>query len=250
MTKIIRAAFFWFLCCHYVMADTHVEAQRKGISFYVLRVIYPEAAIKGVTIKADNKTDSPYLFQSFIRPVDATTGDVNLNENILSEIPFIVTPPLTRIEPQQTLDLRIRRTGLTLPSDRESVFYISMKAIPALDKSLKSGEVIMTVVSNIKVFYRPKSIGNKTVSDVAGELNFKIEEGNLVAKNPSPFWLTFSTLKVGNDILDKKMLRMMVPPFGSQKYLLSKEAKGDISWKLIDEDGWDTAINIQPNPLM
>lgn len=250
MKKIIRAVLLLFLCCHYVNADTHVGAQGKGISFYVLRVIYPETATKGVTIKADNKTDSPYLFQSFIRPVDTTTGDVDFNDKGVCGMPFIVTPPLTRIESKQTLDLRIRRTGLTLPSDRESVFYISMKAIPALDKSVKSGEVIMTVVTSMKVFYRPVSIENKTVSDVAGELKFAIDGDILVAKNPSPYWLTFSTLKVGDQIIDKKMLRRMVPPFGSQKYNLSNEAKGDISWKLIDEDGWDTKINSQSNPLM
>lgn len=250
MKKIIRAALLWVLCCHYVIADTQIETLRKGISFYVLRVIYPEIAIKGVTIKADNKTDSPYLFQSFIRPVDSTTGDVDLNDNGLSEMPFIVTPPLTRIEPLQTLNLRIRRTGLTLPSDRESVFYISMKAIPAMDNSSKSGAVIMTVVTNMKIFYRPKGIENKTVSDVASELKFSIDEGFLIAKNPSPYWLTFSTLKVGGQVIDKKMLRKMVPPFGSQKYSLPKEAKGDISWTLIDEDGWNTIIYIQSNPLM
>lgn len=227
------------------LANAYADSQGKGISFYVLRVIYPQDEKKGVTLKAENKTDAPYLVQSFIQPVDMNTGDVDLNYSGKPLMPFIVTPPLTRLEPQQTLDLRIRRNDQPLPADRESVFYISMRAIPAQDKSLKNDQLVMTVLTNMKLFYRPEGLKKRAVADMADKLKFEFDDNNLIAKNPTPYWLTFSMLKIGNTSLDKAALRMMVPPFGEQRYSLSGREKGDISWQLIDEDGWNTPTKVQ-----
>lgn len=227
------------------LANAYAESQSKGISFYVLRVIYPQEEKKGVTLKADNKTDAPYLVQSFIQPVDIYTGDVDLNYSGKPLMPFIVTPPLTRLEPQQTLDLRIRRNDQPLPADRESVFYISMRAIPAQNKSLKNDQLVMTVLTNMKIFYRPEGLQKRAVADMADKLKFEFDDNTLIAKNPTAYWLTFSMLKIGNTPLDKAALRMMVPPFGEQRYSLSGREKGDISWQLIDEDGWNTPTSVQ-----
>lgn len=218
----------------------------KGISFYVLRVIYPEEEAKGVSLKADNKTDSSYLVQSYIRPVDAKTGDVDINIDDGIVMPFIVTPPLARLESGQGLDLRIRRNGQPLPDDRESVYFISMKALPSLnEKDIDKNKMVMTVVTNIKVFYRPAGLAKRAVADVANKLKFRQQGSTLIASNPTPYWLTFSMLKVGDKALDKSDLRIMVPPLGEQSYSLSSDSKGDISWQLIDEDGWNTPIEKQ-----
>lgn len=227
------------------LSNAYAESQNKGISFYVLRVIYPQEEKKGVTLKAENKTDSPYLVQSFIQPVDMNTGDVDLNYSGKPLMPFIVTPPLTRLEPQQTLDLRIRRNDQPLPADRESVFYISMRSIPAQDKSLKNDQLVMTVLTNMKLFYRPEGLQKRAVADMADKLKFEFDDKILIAKNPTAYWLTFSMLKIGNTPLDKAALRMMVPPFGEQRYSFSGREKGDISWQLIDEDGWNTPTRVQ-----
>ncbi|WP_145540522.1 molecular chaperone [Yersinia alsatica] len=220
----------------------------KGISFYVLRVIYPESSQKGVTLTMDNKSAAPYLMQSWIRPVDEQTGDVDLNYNGQPKMPFIVTPPLARLEANSELTLRIRRNGELLPTDRESVFFISMKAIPAkadTDKAETSGQMAMTVVSNMKLFYRPEGLAKRAVAEVASQLRFHREGHELVAVNPTPYWLTFSQLKVGDVALGKPALRLMVPPKGQQRYALSSQAEGNVKWQLIDEDGWNTPANQQ-----
>jgi fimbrial chaperone protein len=225
------------------------SAKSSGVAFYVLRVIYPESERKGVTLTAYNKTATPYLMQSWIRPVDAATGDVDLAYTDTPVMPFIVTPPLARLEAQSELVLRIRRNGKTLPTDRESVFFISMKAIPALavpDKANATGQMVLTVVNNMKVFYRPEGLAKRAVVDVAAKLRFRREGNQLIADNPTPYWLTFSRLKVGTVSLDKAQLRLMVPPKGQQSYVLQGPPSGLVSWQLIDEDGWDTPAQQQP----
>lgn len=217
--------------------------ERQGIAFYVLRVIYSENARQGAAITAYNTTSHPYLMQSRIRPVDRATGDVDLITTGTDAIPLIVTPPLARLEANSDLTLRIRRNGRALPADRESVFFISMQAIPAQvqpNPQHTSGRVILKITNNIKVFYRPSTLSPRAVADVAPKLHFRRDGNGLTAENPTPYWLTFSKLRVGHYALDKAQLRLMVPPFGQQRYTLPPGTTGNVTWQLIDEDGWDT----------
>lgn len=234
------ARLIFFMTGTITLAHAGSTSAPAGISFYTLRVIYPESEKNGVSLTAYNKSSSPYLIQSWIRPVDATTGDVEMNANGSKLMPFVVTPPLARLEANGELPLRIRRNDAELPDDRESVFFISVKALP----TQKSGseQMVMTVVSNLKIFYRPGKLLKRAVADVSHKLTFKREGGELIAVNPSPYWLTFSRLSIGNQSLEKKALRLMVPPFGHQAYSLPANANGTISWQLIDEDGWDTPV--------
>ncbi|HHQ6628233.1 TPA: fimbrial biogenesis chaperone [Serratia fonticola] len=219
------------------------QAQDKsplGISFYVLRVIYPQDEKQGVTLTAYNNSAEPYLMQSWLRPVDPTTGDVDLNWQGTPVMPFIVTPPLARLEAKGELALRIRRNDMPLPSDRESVFFISLKALPVQQPAAQ--QMVMTVVSNIKLFYRPTGLAKRAVEDMAPKLTFQQQGNQLTASNPTPYWLTFSRLAVGKVALGKPALRLMVPPFGKQSYTLPTSASGKVTWQLIDEDGWDSPV--------
>ncbi|HGM5491184.1 TPA: molecular chaperone [Serratia fonticola] len=247
MKRLITPSM-WLLCCLICPWVNATQPESAGISFYVLRVIYPESANKGVTLTIHNKSAAPYLMQSWVRPVDQRTGDVELSPSRQTKAPFIVTPPLERLEAEGELTLRIRRNGDVLPSDRESVFFISMKAIPASRKTVPAqrfGQMAITVVSNMKLFYRPDGLSKRAIADVAPELRFRRAGNELIAENPTPYWLTFSRLKVGTTVLDKLALRLMVPPKGQQRYPLPATAEGNVEWQLIDEDGWDTLISQQ-----
>ncbi|VXC69913.1 Fimbrial chaperone protein [Enterobacterales bacterium 8AC] len=244
MKRVIQAVML-LLCSLSVLA---AAPESTGLSFYVLRVIYSESDQKGVTLTVNNKSAAPYLMQSWIRPVDPNTGDVDLNYSGQQKMPFIVTPPLARLEANSELTLRIRRNGEPLPTDRESVFFISMKAVPAKKEATEpgdSGQMALTVVSNMKLFYRPAGLAKHAVADVASQLQFHREGDTLIANNPTPYWLTFSQLKVGNVELGKPALRLMVPPKGQQRYALPTGANGKVAWQLIDEDGWDTPVQQQ-----
>ncbi|WP_447883579.1 fimbrial biogenesis chaperone [Serratia fonticola] len=218
-------------------------APLKGISFRVLRVIYAESARDKGTLTVDNDTAAPYLMQSWVRPVDPQTGGVDSTWSGEPEMPFIITPPLARLEPFSSLTVRLRRTNQPLPPDRESVFFISMRALPAQEAPQRKDQLVMTVVSNLKLFYRPAGLAEKAIVDAAPQLTFRREGSTLVAVNPTPYWLTFSQLKVGQLEFDKPALRLMVPPKGEQRFhLASDPLKGAVvAWKLIDEDGWNTA---------
>ncbi|WP_312394268.1 fimbria/pilus periplasmic chaperone [Mixta calida] len=96
-----------------------------GIVINSTRVIYPEGK-KEVTARLDNQNEYPSLVQSWI-----DSGDKNEEINKI-KVPFIILPPVTRIEPHQGQTLRINFTGegFNLPSDRESVYWLNVLDIP------------------------------------------------------------------------------------------------------------------------
>lgn len=246
-SMIIAAICLLALCCGGGQVLAAIK-EPTGISFQVMRVIYPENLRHGASLTAYNKTTVPYLMQSRIYPVDAQTGGPDMAKINTATSPFIITPPLARLDTKGELALRIRRSDVPLPADRESVFFISMRAIPAqLPPEQQDGTVqrmVLTLVSNIKLFYRPAGLHKRALvdTDIASQLRFHREGNSLVAENPTPYWLTFSRLSVGTFRLSKVQRRLMVPPKGTQRYSLPEGVRGELSWTLIDEDGWDTPV--------
>jgi len=90
-----------------------------GIIVGRTRVIY-DADKREATLSVKNNADNnPFLIQSWVDAGGEKTRG-----------PFIITPPLFRLNAQQESNLRISYNGSVLPTDRESVFYINVKAIP------------------------------------------------------------------------------------------------------------------------
>lgn len=209
------------------------EPSSQGISFSASRIIYMEEDRNGVTLEIQNNNAAPYLLQSWI--VHSVQS-----ETMLDISPFIVTPPLSRIEPDSALSLRIRRNAQALPDDRESVFFISIRAIPTSDAIKETDQLIITVTSKMKIFYRPQELARRAIADIRGQLRFRLQKGELIAQNPTPYWLTFSELRLGGRAVSEVALRQMVPPYGEMRYPVTGATTGVISWRLVDEDGWET----------
>jgi fimbrial chaperone protein len=94
-----------------------------GVQIGRTRIIY-DASKKEVALPLINKEkDLPWLIQSWIDTGDGKTRG-----------PFIITPPLFRLDPQKEQNLRITWSGKTLPTDRESLFYMNIRTIPAMAK--------------------------------------------------------------------------------------------------------------------
>ena len=110
MKKIIAVAAF-LLC---------TTAAQAGIVMGGTRVIYQEGKREAASSVTNADTHTPYLVQSWVE---------NYAENDKARVPFIVTPPLFRLDPEQNNVLRINFIGASLPRDRESVFWLNVKSI-------------------------------------------------------------------------------------------------------------------------
>lgn len=128
-------------------ANQTVQAGGFGISN--TRLIYPEGAPSVSLTLRNTQSDSPYLVHATVSAAIDGKGAA----------PFLVSPPLFRLEPNSSNQIRISANGGVLPSDRESVFYINARAIPSStagtgdDQQQKvGGEVKLGVANVIKLF--------------------------------------------------------------------------------------------------
>ena len=197
------------------------------------RVIY-DGNKKEVSLSVKNPDKVPYLIQSWTDDY----GPNNENKNS-AKPPFVVTPPLFRLDPGSENILRIILTDDHLPEDRESVYWMNIKSIPA---SVKSGNNVLqiSVKTRIKIFYRPGNI-KAPVFDDYKQVSFRRLGNQIQVTNPTPYYLSLFSMKIGN--IPIVTTNVMVPPKGSSNYPMPANASGDkITWQIINDFGGSSKI--------
>lgn len=172
------------------------------------RVIYPLTSAN-VTVRLQNDGSKPSLVQAW-----ADEGDPNVAPD-QSRAPFVVSPPVFRMEPHAGQSLRLTLTNKSLPADRESVYWLNVLDIPPKPSQAVSNYLQMAVRTRIKIFVRPGNL-QPSVQEAANQLKWEAASGNqLVIHNPTPYY--FSLNGVSNSGFSKSgsPLSSMVAPFSS-----------------------------------
>ncbi len=184
---------------------------------------------KEVSISINNpEKEAVYLIQSWIQ-----------DENDKTKTPFVVTPPLFQLPANNENILRIVKVGNQLPTDRESVFWLNVKSIPETsipetkgsDPTLNQLQIVVN--SRLKLFYRPVELKEKAVTAYK-EIRFKQENGLLLAENPTPYFISFSSLNVDNHDIEHAG---MIKPFSQLSWPLPFKNAKKVSWKVINDYG-------------
>ncbi|MGL5698144.1 MAG: fimbrial biogenesis chaperone, partial [Kluyvera sp.] len=162
-------------------------------------------------------------------------------ENI--DLPFLITPPVSRIDAKKGQTLRIAKMENSLPKDRESIYYLNVLEVPPKAKSTgeagSGNKLQMAFRTRIKMFYRPDGLTVKP-QDAAAKVEWRAENGALVATNNSPYYLTFSMM----DVNGSKAKSGMVAPQKTEKFYfdnkLFKPAVGSkLTYSYISDYGND-----------
>jgi len=172
-----------------------------GISLGATRVIYPLGANQTSLPVSNSSNSQRFLINSW---VEDNTGNKDSD--------FIATPPLFVSEPHTENTLRIMYIGKPLPSNKESLFYLNVKAIPSLDKDNVSGRNILqlAILSRIKLFVRPGNLPYQQ-HEAPAKLIFTHSGSNTKVFNPTPYFVTLVNISIDG----KKANNIMVPPSGS-----------------------------------
>ncbi|EOU9532043.1 molecular chaperone [Cronobacter dublinensis] len=192
-----------------------------GIVVGGTRIIYEGSKKEAALGVKNNSATSPFLLQSWVDTGDGKTRG-----------PFMVTPPLFRIEPNEDHELRIAKTG-SLPDDRESLFYLNIRAIPPSSPDAIN-TLKLVVKTRIKLFYRPHEL----IPDAAiayKQLAYHLADGQLVVENPTPFYVVFDNLTLGKTRIKSAD---MLAPFANQRFSFpAAEAGRVVSWRVINDYG-------------
>lgn len=179
------------------------------------RVIY-NAADKEVTLKLSNAGAQPALTQVWLDKGDPQAPPSSV------EVPFVVTPPVSRIDPGKGQTLRILYSGEALPQDKESVFYLNVLEIPPKPAAGEEGSpnrLQLAFRSRIKFFFRPAGLQG-TAQQAPAQVTWHLLGTNptvLEAHNPTPYHVSFTTLAVGSARFDEGG---MVAPGATARFTL------------------------------
>lgn len=125
-----------------------------GIQIAGTRVIY-KATEREATVNVMNNGDSPRLVQAWIDDGDAKVSAQD------STAPFLITPPMSRVDAGKGQTLRLIHTGGDEPADRETVYWLNVLEIPPNRAASDDGadnRLQFAIRSRIKIFYRPPKL--------------------------------------------------------------------------------------------
>ncbi|CNI32035.1 putative fimbrial chaperone protein [Yersinia rohdei] len=204
-----------------------------GIIIGGTRVIY-QGDKKESSISIRNPDNTPYLIQSWL----------NTNSNQQNnDIPFVITPPLFRLNADATNALRIVKTK-DLPDNRESVYWLNIKAIPTSSPNAKN-ELNISVNSRIKLFYRPASLNSQDAAVAYKEVSFNLSGNKLSAHNPTPFYISLNELNVNGTKIPNPG---MIAPLSEQQWDMPAKVNSNelkVSWSAINDFGGESALATQ-----
>jgi chaperone protein EcpD len=188
-----------------------------GIVLDTTRVIYPVAR-REVTVSIRNTGQAPSLVQAWL---DAGNANSKPDE---SAVPFVLTPPLFRLDPAKSQSLRLVYTREALPADRESVFWLNVLDIPprAAANAERPNQLEMAFKHRLKLFFRPAGLKGAP-ADAPAQMTWKlaIREGKLAGvqvNNPTAFHVSLVRIIATLDGKAIKFKSDMVGPFASATF--------------------------------
>lgn len=202
------------------------------------RVVY-NAADSEVTLKLSNVGKSPALTQVWL-----DQGDPKADPSKL-DLPFILTPPLARIDPDKSQTIRIAYTGEPMPKDRETLLWFNLLEVPPKPTAAQAGPnyVQLAFRSRLKFFFRPAGLPG-SADEAPGKLTWRLGSQNgkpaLIVSNPTPYHVTVIEARVGEgEHAPKFDAGDMVAPGGQMSLPLSgaPAGGGKVSFTTLNDYG-------------
>jgi chaperone protein EcpD len=157
------------------------------------RIIYPQSH-KEVTVRLESRNQVPVLIQTWL-----DNGDEHSTPE-LADIPFVVTPPIFRMEPGKQQVVRVAYTGEGLPQAQESLFWFNVLEVPAQARGVQpSNQLQLAFRTRIKLILRPPVLPHGAEAAPAKLQWRRVSSGYGEAVevfNPTPYLVTFERVEV------------------------------------------------------
>ncbi|WP_431224271.1 fimbria/pilus periplasmic chaperone [Serratia sp. L9] len=205
------------------------------------RVVFPGTE-REVIVRTNNKGKLPALVQVW---VDDGNTNANLNQ---VKVPFLVTPPVFRVEPGKGQSVRMIYNGMTLPEDRESVFWFNMLEIPPKANDDGTGQKLeLAFRTRIKIFYRPSAIEKSNSEFEKNKLQWEAvnddQQGlGIKVTNVTPYYFSFDSINVMYQGRKIALDIDMVAPASSRVFYPKNKLSGtekisSLEYRLINDYG-------------
>ncbi|MEM0651198.1 fimbria/pilus periplasmic chaperone [Klebsiella huaxiensis] len=219
-SRRIHSAFLLFLPLFFGYGcQTHASVTMTGT-----RIIYDSTA-KSADVQLKNNDNFPYIVTSWF-----DSGNIHDAPEKGRDIPFVVTPPVSRIQPNSGQVLRIVFTGAkTLPQDRESLFWFNFMQVPpsnALqgDDAEKQNKILVMLRNRVKLFYRPKGLAGDPQKMLKNLQITRLSQGGnagVLVVNNQPYHASLTKLTLHSTSGDFTQKADIIVPFGSEKFFFN-----------------------------
>lgn len=189
-----------------------MPAAFASIQIGATRVIY-HAAEKDVSVQITNPGKYPVLLQSW-----TDDGHADIRPDAM-RTPFILTPPLTRVNADAGQTLRLSYTGTPLPADRESVYWLNVLEIPPAGGK-DSNQIQVAFRSRIKLFFRPAALDDKGAQAAITQLRWQAQGDKITLSNPTPYYVSAVAVTLNRGGKKTSVAADMLPPRGSATFNL------------------------------
>lgn len=188
--KLVKALGMGLLA---VVANTTTTAH-AAVVISGTRVVFPSSE-REVTVRMSNDGQQPGLVQVWL-----DEGDPNVAPDRV-RVPFVLTPPLFRVEPGKGQSVRLLYDGTPLPQDRESLYWLNVLEVPPKPAGEADANYMqMAFRTRIKVFFRPKALNSQElIDDAHAQLRWSLAHGTQgahVLKLGNPTAYHISVIKI------------------------------------------------------
>ncbi|MBO1014517.1 fimbria/pilus periplasmic chaperone [Achromobacter sp. SD115] len=202
-----------------LMTGMAASAQ-AGLTVIGTRFVYPAQA-KSLTIRTGNSEDAPILVQAWL---DQERAQTRTDPSELP-VPFVLTPPVYRLDPGERKALELRYTGEPLATDRESVFWINFLEIPS-QPAAQRNRLQLSFRLRMKVLFRPPGLKGSP-QEAPAQITWKYqatgntdESWQLEARNPTPFFVSLARIELPARDGPLRMDGLTLAPYATSLYTL------------------------------
>ena len=195
-----------------------------GVIINGTRLVY-QGDKKESSLGLSNPDATDYLVQSWV-----DSGGKNL-----AKAPFLITPPLFRLDAKEDNVLRVVRTGGNLPEDRESLYWLNIKAIPSSKQVEGVNTLQIAIKTRIKLIYRPAGLKSQQPQELSHQLTWRRNGNQLQVTNPTSYVINFNEISLGGKKIENVSY---VLPGESMNFTLPAGANStSINYKVINDYG-------------
>ncbi|MDH1169314.1 fimbrial biogenesis chaperone [Pantoea agglomerans] len=201
-----------------------------GVGLGATRMVYSADAKQSTLQVRNTHAQASFLIQSWM---ETASGERTQD--------FVLTPPLYVLKPATESVVKIIFNGRSLPQDRESLYWMTVKAIPQQMKNSAGNSLQFASANRIKVFYRPTDLPDNA-NEAWKKITGAFSAGNVVLNNPTPYFVTTINLKVDG----KTVAPVMLPPKSSITLAEKFSQATALSFQTINDYGAWTPLSRTP----
>lgn len=188
---------------------------QANIIIHSTRIIYPEGS-KEITAQLQNTGTQPALVQAWLDDGNPESTPET------AKVPFILTPPVVKVETNSGQQLRIKFIGQSLAKDKESLFYLNILDIPPIDETVQDKNMMQIAIrSRIKLFYRPQNLPF-SIEKLAVHTKLLLNSHQATINNNTPYYLNVLALKENKNTPNLLEEGTMIAPYSQFNLSLKK----------------------------